>query len=130
MSAPVDKLRELETIETDIANAVQSSGYALQELAKEKPVMKQVETHTTSFMKTLVEVERKLTKHINYLTQVSTGQPHEGSSYAAQKDLTLAYHRIDHITSSLNDLGRLSAEPGQQVSRQQISKSDLLQMSD
>ena len=50
-----------------------STGLALQELAKDKPVMKQVETHTTSFMKTLVDVEKKLTQHINYLTQVSTG---------------------------------------------------------
>lgn len=35
--------------------------------------MKNVESHTTTFIKTLVEVEKKLTGHINYLTQVSTG---------------------------------------------------------
>jgi hypothetical protein len=49
------------------------SGSALQELSKDKPVMKNVESHTTTFIKTLVEVEKKLTGHINYLTQVSTG---------------------------------------------------------
>lgn len=50
-----------------------SIGSALQELSKDKPVMKNVESHTTTFIKTLVEVEKKLTGHINYLTQVSTG---------------------------------------------------------
>ena len=49
------------------------AGLALQELAKEKPQAKQIETHTTTFMKTLMEVEKKMTNHINYLTQVSTG---------------------------------------------------------
>ena len=48
-------------------------GSALQELSKDKPVMKNVESQTTTFIKTLIEVEKKLTGHINYLTQVSTG---------------------------------------------------------
>lgn len=38
------------------------------------------------------------------------GQPHEGSSYAASKDLTLAYHRIDHIKSRLATLERFHHE--------------------
>ncbi|XP_060070639.1 mediator of RNA polymerase II transcription subunit 11-like [Ylistrum balloti] len=114
---PVARLQQLESIEKDIATAIQSAGQALQELAKDKPVLKQVETHTTNFMKILMEVEKKLTQQINYLTQVSTGQPHEGSSYAAQKDLTLAYHRMDHIRSRLMDLGKLHIEH-QQAQRQ------------
>lgn len=109
-------------------SAIQSAGSALQELSKDKPVMKNVESHTTTFIKTLVEVEKKLTGHINYLTQVSTGQPHEGSSYAPQKDLLLAYHRVDHIRSRLSDLERLTAEPV--AHRQQLTQSDLLQMSE
>jgi hypothetical protein len=35
--------------------------------------MKQVESHTSLFLKTLNHVEGELSKHINYLTQVSTG---------------------------------------------------------
>lgn len=54
-----------------------SVGSALQELSKDKPVMKNVESHTTTFIKTLVEVEKKLTGHINYLTQVSTGMKYK-----------------------------------------------------
>lgn len=49
-------------------------GQALQELSKDKPSMKQVESHTTNFIKTLEGVESGLTKQINYLTQVSTGE--------------------------------------------------------
>ncbi|XP_048747149.2 mediator of RNA polymerase II transcription subunit 11-like [Ostrea edulis] len=124
----IERLKQLEAVEGDVVSAIQSAGSALQELSKDKPVMKNVESHTTTFIKTLVEVEKKLTGHINYLTQVSTGQPHEGSSYAPQKDLLLSYHRVDHIRSRLNDLERLTADPV--VHRQQLTQSDLLQMSE
>ncbi len=32
------------------------------------------------------------------------GQPYEGSSYAAQKDLQMAFHRIEHVRSRLCEL--------------------------
>lgn len=48
-------------------------GQALLELSKDKASMKQVEGHTSQFLKTLSHVEGELSKHINYLTQVSTG---------------------------------------------------------
>jgi mediator of RNA polymerase II transcription subunit 11 len=48
-------------------------GQALTELSKDKASMKQVESHTSLFLKTLNHVEGELSKHINYLTQVSTG---------------------------------------------------------
>lgn len=44
------------------------------ELSKDKPSQKQVESHTALFLKTLNHVEGELSKHINYLTQVSTGK--------------------------------------------------------
>ena len=50
------------------------SGQGLLELSKDKPSMKQVEGHTSQFLKTLSHVEGELSKHINYLTQVSTGK--------------------------------------------------------
>jgi hypothetical protein len=58
-----------------------------------------------------------------------TGQPHEGSSYAASKDLTLAYHRIDHIKSRLATLERFHLEISPQKSGP-LTKTQLLQMTD
>lgn len=77
------------------------------ELSKEKSSQKQAENHTQTFLKTLGAVESKLTDQINYLTQVSTGQPHEGSGYASQKVLQMAWHRLEHARSRVNELDRL-----------------------
>ncbi|XP_041348676.1 mediator of RNA polymerase II transcription subunit 11-like [Gigantopelta aegis] len=107
---PRDRLLQLERIERDIASSIQSAGLALQELSKEKPIPKQVESHTTLFLKTLQEVETGLTSQIQYLTQVSTGQPHEGSCYSAQKDLQMAYHRLEHVKSRLAELDKIRLE--------------------
>ena len=49
------------------------TGSALLELSKEKSSLKQAEAQTHMFVKTLSQVESKLTEQINYLTQVSTG---------------------------------------------------------
>ncbi|XP_023242706.1 mediator of RNA polymerase II transcription subunit 11 [Centruroides vittatus] len=117
MSAPMDRLKQLESIEKDIASALQSGGQAILELSKEKPSMKQVDTHTSTFLKTLENVENSLSKHITYLTQVSTGQAHEGSSYATQKVMHMAWHRLEHARSRLTDLERIKNQH-QQASRQ------------
>uniref|UniRef100_A0A6M2CS50 Mediator of RNA polymerase II transcription subunit 11 n=2 Tax=Rhipicephalus microplus TaxID=6941 RepID=A0A6M2CS50_RHIMP len=101
------KLKELEEIEKEVASALQSAGQACLELSREKPSMKQVESNTSSFLTTLQNVEAALTKHILYLTQVSTVQPHEGSSYAAQKVFHMALHRLEHARSRMNELERL-----------------------
>merc|ERR1712059_239874 len=55
-----------------------------------------------------------LTEHIKYLSQVSTGQPHEGSSYASQKVLQMAWHRLEHARSRVSELDRIK---NQHVSR-------------
>lgn len=101
------------------------SGMALQELSKDKASMKAVENHTSQFLKTLSHVEGELSKHINYLTQVSTGnkrepffncsiliiyligQPHEGSSYGSTKMYKTARHRLDHTRTRLQELETL-----------------------
>lgn len=62
------------------------------------------------FLKTLGNVENKLTDQINYLTQVSTGQPHEGSGYASQKVLQMAWHRLEHARSRVNELDRIKVK--------------------
>ena len=51
------------------------AGQALAELSKDKPSIKQMDQQTSSFLKTLNHVEIEMAKHINYLTQVSTGKP-------------------------------------------------------
>lgn len=83
------------------------TGQALLELSKEKSSQKQAEGNTHQFLKTLGQVETKLSEQINYLTQVSTGQPHEGSGYASQKVLQMAWHRLEHVRSWVNELDRL-----------------------
>lgn len=80
------------------------------ELSKEKSSLKQAENNTQTFLKTLSAVESKLTDQINYLTQVSTGQPHEGSGYASQKVLQMAWHRLEHARSRVNELERIKVK--------------------
>lgn len=82
-------------------------GQVFVELSKEKSSLKQAENHTQMFLKTLSAVESKLTEQINYLTQVSTGQPHEGSGYASQKVLQMAWHRLEHAKSRVNELEKI-----------------------
>lgn len=84
-----------------------SLGQVFAELGKEKSSLKQAENHTQTFLKTLGSVESRLTEQINYLTQVSTGQPHEGSGYASQKVLQMGWHRLEHARSRVNEMERL-----------------------
>ncbi|XP_074657524.1 mediator of RNA polymerase II transcription subunit 11-like [Tubulanus polymorphus] len=110
MAASSERIVQLDNIERDIANALQYAGQAMTEMSKDKPSQKGVENHTHNFLKTLESVEKGLTNQINYLTQFSTGQPHEGSSYAAQKDLQMAFHRLEHVKSRLTELERIKNE--------------------
>lgn len=80
------------------------TGQSLLELSKEKSSQKAAENHTQQFLKSLSTVESKLTDQINYLTQVSTGQPHEGSGYASACALQMAWHRIHHARSRVREL--------------------------
>lgn len=70
------------------------------------------------FLKSLGTVEAKLSDQINYLTQVSTGQPHEGSGYASAKVLQMAWHRIQHARSRVHELEDSKAKY-MQAARQQ-----------
>ncbi|KAF6206169.1 hypothetical protein GE061_017394 [Apolygus lucorum] len=109
MAAPMEKIQILDSIEKDIVTCLHSAGTALVEFSKEKSSLKQAESQTHLFLKTLGQVESKLTEQINYLTQVSTGQPHEGSGYASQKVLQMAWHRLEHARSRVNELERLKS---------------------
>lgn len=43
-------------------------------------------------------------------TLIVKGQPHEGSCYAASKDLQMAMHRSEHVKSRLSELEKLKQE--------------------
>lgn len=131
MTAPMERIQVLDSIEKDIITCLHSAGIrnyeklyfillvfiflgqVFVELGKEKSSLKQAENHTQMFLKTLSAVENKLTEQINYLTQVSTGQPHEGSGYASQKVLQMAWHRSEHARSRVNELDRIRIKHSQ-----------------
>lgn len=99
-----ERLKELEKIEVEIAQVVHHAGRALAELAKEKPSDKTMNSSVKAFTKALENVEGNLMKQINYLSQVASGQPHEGSSYSAQKDAQMAIHRLENAKVKLLEL--------------------------
>lgn len=88
-------------------------------MGKEKSSQKAAENQAQQFLKSLGIVESKLTEQINYLTQVSTGQPHEGSGYASAKVLQMAWHRIQHARSRVRELDESKAKYVQAANRQQ-----------
>lgn len=128
----MERIHVLDSIEKDIITCLHSAGMysyrtkskstsqalftgqVFHELGKEKSSLKQAENHTQTFLKTLGSVESKLTDQINYLTQVSTGQPHEGSGYASQKVLQMAWHRLEHARSRVNEMDRLRLKHSQE----------------
>lgn len=95
------------------------AGQSFQELGKEKTSQKAVENNTQQFLKSLNIIESKLSDQINYLTQVSTGQPHEGSGYASAKVLQMAWHRIQHARSRVRELDDSKNKYMQATARQQ-----------
>lgn len=99
-----DRLKALEEIEKKITNALNNAALALQELGKDRPVEKNVEKHTGSYMKALEEVETDMLMQINYLTQVATSQQHEGSCYAAQKRVQMLKDTISEIEKQVENM--------------------------
>ncbi|XP_045106623.1 mediator of RNA polymerase II transcription subunit 11-like [Portunus trituberculatus] len=126
-SSPMDRIMTLDNIEKDIATVLQSAGQALTELSKDKPANKQVEAHVAQFRQTLTSVETELAKQINYLTQVSTGQAHEGSSYNSQKTLQMAMHRLDHAKTRVNELEAIKNKHIQIMQQHQLQKQQGMQ---
>ncbi|XP_058453948.1 mediator of RNA polymerase II transcription subunit 11 [Malaya genurostris] len=118
----IDKIQVLDSIEKELILCLQSAGQALLELSKEKTSQKATETHTNQFLKSLNIVESKLSEQINYLTQVSTGQPHEGSGYAAAKVLQMAWHRIQHVKDRIKELEECKIKYAQATNRLQTQR--------
>ncbi|XP_006627388.2 mediator of RNA polymerase II transcription subunit 11 isoform X3 [Lepisosteus oculatus] len=101
-----DRLRALEDVEKEIAVILQSAGSIVLELSKEKHNASYLERQLTQFTSSVNRVESELSSQIRYLTQVATGQPHEGSTYSARKDCQMALNRADYARVKLGDLGR------------------------
>ncbi|XP_072261300.1 mediator of RNA polymerase II transcription subunit 11 [Pyxicephalus adspersus] len=101
-----ERLRVLEEIEKEIGAIMLNAGNVILELSKEKPNERLVDRQAAQFLASMQKVESELSGQIRYLTQVATGQPHEGSSYSARKDGTMAFNRIDYAQTKLAELCR------------------------
>ncbi|XP_060710472.1 mediator of RNA polymerase II transcription subunit 11 [Hemiscyllium ocellatum] len=101
-----EKLRNLEEIEKEIAIILQTAANAILEMSKEKPAERNLDRHALQFTASVQRVEMELSSQIRYLTQVATGQPHEGSSYSARKDAQMAVNRVEYTHVKVRDLAR------------------------
>ncbi|ELT92917.1 hypothetical protein CAPTEDRAFT_144410 [Capitella teleta] len=110
MSAPRERIKQLEDVERDVTSSLQCAAQALAEMTKEKPNAKQIEASSTQFIKKLEGVEKTLVEQLQYLASYSTGQSHEGSSYARSKDLQMTNQRMFLVKRRLDDLQLLANE--------------------
>lgn len=108
MAVNNNQLKNLDTIEEDLAESLTSAGHALKELSKDKPNVKTVESLTNTFMSRLDRAGAELSLQIAYLTRVTTGQSAEGSSYGSKKDVKMAKSRLEHAQTRLQGLETLA----------------------
>jgi len=117
-ASPVARIEQLKQIEQDVVGILESAGLALKEMSKEKLGQKAVDTHNNQVMANIRSVDTKLSEQIKYLTQVSTGHPHEGSSYPSQKVLQTAWHRLEHAKTRIGEFEQ-NVPPSQQKQQTQ-----------
>uniref|UniRef100_A0A8C2YQG2 Mediator of RNA polymerase II transcription subunit 11 n=1 Tax=Chinchilla lanigera TaxID=34839 RepID=A0A8C2YQG2_CHILA len=109
-----ERLRALEDIEREIGAILQNAGSGcdelfrtvILELSKEKTNERLLDRQAAAFTASVQHVEAELSAQIRYLTQVATGQPHEGSSYSSRKDCQMALKRVDYARLKLSDVAR------------------------
>ncbi|XP_028330038.1 mediator of RNA polymerase II transcription subunit 11 isoform X2 [Gouania willdenowi] len=101
-----ERLRSLEDVEKEIATVLQCAGNIVLELSKDKQNASFLDRQLVQFQSSVNRVESELSSQIRYLTQVATGQPHEGSTYSARKDCQMALNRAEYAKVKLGDLGR------------------------
>uniref|UniRef100_A0A8C0KAY0 Mediator of RNA polymerase II transcription subunit 11 n=1 Tax=Canis lupus dingo TaxID=286419 RepID=A0A8C0KAY0_CANLU len=107
-----ERLRALEDIEREIGAILQNAGsgrdarLAPASLSKEKTNERLLDRQAAAFTASVQHVEAELSAQIRYLTQVATGQPHEGSSYSSRKDCQMALKRVDYARLKLSDVAR------------------------
>lgn len=98
------QLKELDTIEEDLVESLNSAGLALKEMTKEKVNGKQLEQMTSGFINRLERAATGLSQQISYLMRVSTSQSAESSSYGCRKDSRMAQSRLEHVQTRLRGL--------------------------
>lgn len=118
-----EKLKVLDQIENQILQIMQCATQALNEFAKDKPSIKNVENQVNQFLKALENVENNVSKQLQYLSQMSTLQPHEGSSYASSKVNQMSLQRLEYVRSCLSDLEHLKIQHQLQLQKCQNSKN-------
>lgn len=101
-----ERLRALEDVEKEIAMILQCAGNIVLELSKDKHNASLLDRQLVQFQSSVNRVESELSGQIRYLTQVATGQPHEGSTYSARKDCQMALNRAEYAKVKLGELGR------------------------
>ncbi|XP_029382532.1 mediator of RNA polymerase II transcription subunit 11 [Echeneis naucrates] len=101
-----ERLRVLEDVEKEIAMILQCAGNIVLELSKDKHNASFLDRQLVQFQSSVNRVESELSAQIRYLTQVATGQPHEGSTYSARKDCQMALNRAEYAKVKLGELGR------------------------
>ncbi|XP_065765823.1 mediator of RNA polymerase II transcription subunit 11 isoform X1 [Muntiacus reevesi] len=109
-----ERLRALEDIEREIGAILQNAGSryddergtVILELSKEKTNERLLDRQAAAFTASVQHVEAELSAQIRYLTQVATGQPHEGSSYSSRKDCQMALKRVDYARLKLSEVAR------------------------
>ncbi|XP_061136783.1 mediator of RNA polymerase II transcription subunit 11 [Syngnathus typhle] len=101
-----ERLRVLEEVEKEIAMILQCAGNIVMELSKDKHNASLLDRQLVQFQSSVGRVETELSGQIRYLTQVATGQPHEGSTYSSRKDCQMALNRAEYAKVKLGELGR------------------------
>ncbi|RXM93088.1 Mediator of RNA polymerase II transcription subunit 11 [Acipenser ruthenus] len=101
-----DRLRSLEEVEKEIGVVLQCAGNIILEPSKEKHNASLLDRQLSQFTGCVSRVESELSGQIRYLTQVATGQPHEGSTYSARKDCQMALNRVEYARLKLGELGQ------------------------
>ncbi|KAM4565374.1 mediator of RNA polymerase II transcription subunit 11 [Fundulus heteroclitus] len=101
-----ERLRLLEEVEKEIAVVLQCAGNIVLELSKDKHNASLLDRQLVQFQTSINRVESELSAQIRYLTQVATGQPHEGSTYSTRKDCQMSLNRAEYAKVKLGELGR------------------------
>lgn len=114
-----ERLRALEDVEKEIAMILQCAGNIVLELSKDKHNASLLDRQLVQFQSSVNRVESELSGQIRYLTQVATGQPHEGSTYSARKDCQMALNRAEYAKVKLGELGRTCEVMLEQQQQQQ-----------
>ncbi|CAL8385813.1 unnamed protein product [Arctogadus glacialis] len=96
-----ERLRALEEVEKEVGVVLQCAGNVLLELSKDKHNASFLDRQLAQFLSSVNRIESELSGQIRYLTQVATGQPHEGSTYSARKDCQMALNRAEYAKVKL-----------------------------